>query len=140
MEEDHISQPSGIGKSLVRTAQKSSLRGKSLSVNRSSTVDSAIPTPDITSTNATMIPHGILIHQMLMILTKAYPDTIQNQHQPLIPTVSVLSASAGYYFYSTPIQKSKGTSYCSMNSKSFYCSQSSCRITIAFGGNSFHPQ
>ena len=72
-----------IGRSLVQTAQKSSLRGKSLSVNRSSTVDSAIPTPDITSIFATMIPHGILIHQMLLILTKAYPVTIQVQHQSL---------------------------------------------------------
>ena len=71
---------------------------------------------------------------------KAIPVTIQNQHQPLISTVTALSASTGYYFYSTPIQKSKGTSYCSMNSKSFYCSQQSFRITVAFGGNSFHPQ
>ena len=50
------------------------------------------------------------------------PVTIQNQHQPLSWTVSALStvpASAGYYFYSTPIRKSKGTSYCSINSKSF---------------------
>ena len=32
---------------------------------------------------------------------------------------------ANYYFYSTPIQKSKGTSYCSINSKSRYYSQQS---------------
>ena len=71
----------------------------------------------------------------------ADPVSIQNQHQPLISAVSALStapASAGYCFYSTPIRKSKGTSYCSMNSKSFYCSQQSCRVTVAFGGNSFH--
>ena len=113
---------------------------KNLSVNHSSTVDSAITLPDITGIIAAMIPHGILIHQILLILTKAYPTTIQNQHQPLFWTVSTAPSSADYCFYSTPIQKSKGTSYCSMNSKSFYCSQQSCRITIAFGGNSFHPQ
>ena len=50
------------------------------------------------------------------------PVTIQDQHQPLSWTVSALStvpASAGYYFYSTPIRKNKGTSHCSINSKSF---------------------
>ena len=47
------------------------------------------------------------------------PVTIQNQHQPLFWTVPTVPASADYYFYSTPIQKSRGTSYCSMNSKSF---------------------
>ena len=52
---------------------------------------------------------------------KSNPVTIQDQHQPLSWTVPVLSAapSSGYYFYSTPIQKSKGTSHCSINSKSF---------------------
>ena len=43
-------------------------------MNHFSTADSAIPMPDITSTIAIMIPHGILmmdIHQMLLILTKA---------------------------------------------------------------------
>ena len=67
--EDHISQPSGIGKSMARTALKSSSRGKSLSVNRSSTMDSAIPTPDTMSMFATMIPM-VDIYQMLLILTK----------------------------------------------------------------------
>ena len=50
------------------------------------------------------------------------PVTIQIQHQPLKGTVPALSAvpvSADYYFYSTPIRKSKGTSHCSINSKSF---------------------
>ena len=68
-EEDHISQPSEIGKSLVQTALKSFSQGKNLSVNHSSTVDSAIPTPDTTSILATVIPMRD-IHQMLLTLTK----------------------------------------------------------------------
>ena len=68
--EDHMSQPSGIWKNLVRTVPKSFLQGKSLSVNRSSTVDAAIPMPDITSMFATMILM-VDILQMLLILTKA---------------------------------------------------------------------
>ena len=47
------------------------------------------------------------------------PVTIQDQHQPLSWTVSAVPASVGYYFYSTPIRKNKGTSHCSINSKSF---------------------
>ena len=42
--------------------------------------------------------------------------------------------------YSTLIRKSKGTGYCSRNSKNFYYSQQSWQITVAVGGNSFHPQ
>ena len=65
-----MSQPSEIWKSLDQTVPKNSLRGKSLSVNRSSTVDSAIPMPDIMSMFATMILM-VDIHQMLLILTKS---------------------------------------------------------------------
>ena len=77
-EEDRISQPSEIGKSLVLTAQKNSLRGKSLSVNHSSTVVFAIPMSGITGIIATAIPHGILIHQTVLILTKVSWPSIQD--------------------------------------------------------------
>ena len=53
----------------------------------------------------------------LDLAKESNPVTIQNQHQPLNWTVSAWSA--GYYFYSTSIRKSKGTSHCSINSKSF---------------------
>ena len=134
LEEDHMTQPSGVWKSLVRTVPKSFLQGKSLSVNRSSTVDSAIPMPDITSTIATMIPHGILmmdIHQMLLILTKAswsnkrvqsgyYSRSVPATELNSIRIINSISIQqTGYYFYSDQIRKSKGTNHCSINSKSF---------------------
>ena len=56
--------------SLVRTAQKNSLRGKNLSVNHSSTVVFAILMSGITGIIATTNPHGILIHQTVLILIK----------------------------------------------------------------------
>ena len=71
LEEDPITQPSRIGKSSTQTAPKSSLRGKGLSENHSSTVDSAITMSEITGTSAPMMAHGVLIHQMILILTKA---------------------------------------------------------------------
>ena len=72
---DHISQPLGIGKSLVQTALKNFSQEKSLSENHSSTVDSAIPTPDTMSIFATVIPMEDT-HQMLLILTKvSWPST-----------------------------------------------------------------
>ena len=124
--EDHISQPSGIGKSLVQIALKSFSREKSLSVNRSSTVDSAIPTPDTTSIFATVIPMRD-IHQMLLILTKVswsskreqsgYYSRISTSHwflqYPHYPHQQVTISTV------PPIRKSKGTSYYSINSKSF---------------------
>ena len=65
---DHMTQPSG--------------QRKSQSVNQSSTVDSTITLPDITSIIATTIPHGIrmmVIHQMLLILTKVSWPSIQDK-------------------------------------------------------------
>ena len=119
---DLISQPSGIWKRLVRTIPRSSLQGKTLLVSHFSTVpavDSAVPIPGIRSIFANMTP---IVEILQMIPTKRYPATIQVQHQPLnwtVPALSTVPTSAGYYFYSTPIRKSKGTSHCSINSKSF---------------------
>ena len=124
-------------------------------MNHFSTADSAIPMPDITSTIAIMIPHGILmmdIHQMLLILTKAswsnkrvqsgyYSRSVPATELNSIRIINSISIQqTGYYFYSDQIRKSKGTNHCSINSKSFYCSSTqSFRDTIAFGGNNFHP-
>ena len=144
-EENHISQPSGTGKSLVWTAPKNSLRGKSLSVNRSSTVDSAIPTPDITSMFAKMILI-MDIHQMLLILTKVSRRGQYGYYSRSAPATElnsiriVNSTSHQQTTISTVPQSGKARGQVTVaNSKSFYYS-SSCRITIAFGGNSFHPQ
>ena len=71
LEEGLISQPSGIGKCFTQTALKNSLWGKSLSENHSSTVASATTMSEITGTSAQMMAHGVLIHQMILILIKA---------------------------------------------------------------------
>ena len=61
--------------------------------------------------------------------SKSAPATILNSFR-------IDNSSSNYYFYSTLIQKSKGTSYCSRNN---YYSQQSWQITVAVGGNSIHP-
>ena len=56
---------------ITQTAPKSFLRRKSLFENHSFTVDSAITTSEVTGTSAPMMAHGVLIHQMILTLTKA---------------------------------------------------------------------
>ena len=64
--------------------------------------------------------------------SKSAPATVLNS----IRTINSTSHQQITVFYSTPIRKSKGTSYCSRNS---YYSQQSWQITVAVGGNSIHP-
>ena len=114
LEEDLLSQLSGVGKCFTQTAPKSSLRGKTLSENHSSTVDSATTMSEITGTSAPKMAHGVLIHQMILILTKAIrinsnpgyysksaPATVLNSFR-------FINSTSHYCFYSTLIRKARG--------------------------------
>ena len=91
--------------------------------------------------------HLLLIHMTVIPLDMIQTEVIQLGEPKAIRLLFKISTShcfeqyphyqqyqpsAGYCFYSTPIRKSKGTSYCSMNSKSFYCSQPYIYIYIYF--------
>ena len=91
LEEDLISQPLEIGKCSIRTAPRSFLQGKSPSENHSSTVNSAIIMSEITGTSAQMMAHGVLIHQMILILIKAIRIEWQSDYYSSAPATDMNS-------------------------------------------------
>ena len=91
LEEDLISQPLEIGKCSIRTAPRSFLQGKSPSENHSSTVNSAIIMSEITGTNAQMMAHGVLIHQMIQTLIRAIRIKCQSGYYSSAPATDVNS-------------------------------------------------
>ena len=91
LEEDLISQPLEIGKCSIRTAPRSFLQGKSPSENHSSTVNSAIIMSEITGTSAQMMAHGVLIHQMILILIKAIRIGWQSGYYSSAPATDINS-------------------------------------------------
>ena len=118
LEEGLTSQPSKIGRCFTQTALKNSLWGKSLSENHSSTVASAITMSENTGTSAQMMAHGVLIHQMILILIKAIRIEEQSGYYSSAPatdmnSIRTLNSIHNLLFLQYPNQKSKGTSYCS---------------------------